>query len=240
MSTPFSGQRRFNVSDIGKKITGVNYLSKFHFEIDLNKGDVNWRNTLDLADGNDLENKLKDIFIYSENITIPSRGLNTEAYVFSNGFRFEVPTGTNYGDGNISVNIRVDEKYELYNFFINWMNLIHSKETGFFAFQNTYVTDIRIRQIHDSQPASQYNNFIENVSFNSDSKKGFVYGVDLINCYPKSVGAIQFRHDAKDFVKFNVDFSYEKINYIMPELNALSIEQSEESLQNLINAAQGQ
>lgn len=240
MSTPFSGQRRFNVSDIGKKITGVNYLSKFHFEIDLNKGNVNWRNTLDLADGNDLENKLKDIFIYSENITIPSRGLNTEAYVFSNGFRFEVPTGTNYGDGNISVNIRVDEKYELYNFFINWMNLIHSKETGFFAFQNTYVTDIRIRQIHDSQPASQYNNFIENVSFNSDSKKGFVYGVDLINCYPKSVGAIQFRHDAKDFVKFNVDFSYEKINYIMPELTALSIEQSEESLQNLINAAQGQ
>ena len=44
MSTPFSGQRRFNVSDIGKKITGVNYLSKFHFEIDLNKGNVNWRN----------------------------------------------------------------------------------------------------------------------------------------------------------------------------------------------------
>ena len=120
------------------------------------------------------------------------------------------------------------------------MNLIHSKETGFFAFQNTYVTDIRIRQIHDSQPASQYSNFIENVSFNSDSKKGFVYGVNLINCCPKSVGAIQFRHDAKDFVKFNVDFSYEKINYIMPELNALSIEQLEESLQNQINAAQGQ
>ena len=98
MSTPFSGQRRFNVSDIGKKITGVNYLSKFHFEIDLNKGDIvgdKWRATLDLAKGNDLENKLKDIFIYSENITIPSRGLNTEAYVFSNGFRFEVPTGTN-------------------------------------------------------------------------------------------------------------------------------------------------
>ena len=198
---PWSG-KTVNVTEFIKVLTGVNYLSKFHFEI------FDYDNNLIDANQN-LKNKLARIFFYSENITIPSRGLNTEAYTYANGFRFEVPTGTNYGDGNIDVSMHVDKEYQLYDFFIKWMNKIHSKETGFFSFHEKYISKIKIKQLDNT--ASMGGTLDEFLDFVKQEK--YVFGIELINCYPKAVGAISFRHDSKDMVKFNVNFSYEKIRY---------------------------
>lgn len=198
---PWSG-KTVNVTEFIKVLTGVNYLSKFHFEI------FDYDNNL-IDANNNLKNKLDNIFFYSENITIPSRGLNTEAYTYANGFRFEVPTGTNYGDGNIDVSMHVDKEYQLYDFFIKWMNTIHSKETGFFSFHEKYISKIKIKQLDNT--ASMGGTLNEFLGFVNQGK--YVFGIELINCYPKAVGAISFRHDSKDMVKFNVNFSYEKIRY---------------------------
>jgi len=200
---PWSG-KTVNVTEFIKVLTGVNYLSKFHFEI------FDYDNNLIDANQN-LKNKLARIFFYSENITIPSRGLNTEAYTYANGFRFEVPTGTNYGDGNIDVSMHVDKEYQLYDFFIKWMNKIHSKETGFFSFHEKYISKIKIKQLDNT--ASMGGTLDEFLNFVNEGKGKYVFGIELINCYPKAVGAISFRHDSKDMVKFNVNFSYEKIRY---------------------------
>lgn len=201
---PWSG-KTVNVTEFIKVLTGVNYLSKFHFEI----SDYDNVNNLIEDDSNFNTNKLNNIFFYSENITIPSRGLNTEAYTYANGFRFEVPTGTNYGDGNIDVSMHVDKEYQLYDFFIKWMNKIHSKETGFFSFHEKYISKIKIKQLDNTASmGGTLSEFLDSVKTGS-----YVFGIELINCYPKAVGAISFRHDSKDMVKFNVNFSYEKIRY---------------------------
>ena len=159
--------------------------------------------------------KVENLFFYSDNITIPSRGINTEAYVYANGFRFEVPTSTNYGDGNINVNMLVDANYDLYDFFMKWMNKIHSKDTGFFGFHNTYTTDIEIKQLESTSDSPDYlTMYGSNVGeFVNKTERIHRFRVELGNCYPKAVSAIEFRHDAKDMVKFNVNFSYEKIDY---------------------------
>lgn len=202
-------EKTFNVSEIAKKIKGVTYLSKFYFKLLDDESKLSELLTNGVNGTRNL--LLEDLYFYSDNITIPSRGLNTEAYTYANGFRFEVPTGTNYGDGNINVNMMVDVNYDLYNIFINWMDKIHSKETGFFSFHNKYTIDVRIMQLSTYESyGKDLNEFVQNV--NSDSGLE-LFKVDLVNCYPKAVSAIEFRHDAKNMVKFNVNFSYEKINY---------------------------
>lgn len=217
---------RFSVSDIIRKIKGQAYLSKFYFEIEpgrratdfltaiLNNTVGNTSSDGDILDvtviGSEIE--LRDLFFYSQGITIPSRGLNTESYVYSNGFRIEIPTSTNFGDGNINIPIISDNKYILYDFFIKWMNKIHSKETGYFTFHDDYTTNLFIKQL-DYTAADDITNNINSFHGGMTKDKTFVYGVELINCFPKAVSAIEFRHDSKERVEFNVNMSYEGINY---------------------------
>jgi len=207
---------RFSVSDIIRKIKGQAYLSKFYFEIEPGRRATKFLIAIlnstvgNTSIGSEIE--LRDLFFYSQGITIPSRGLNTESYVYSNGFRIEIPTSTNFGDGNINIPIISDNKYILYDFFIKWMNKIHSKETGYFTFHDDYTTNLFIKQL-DYTAADDITNNINSFHGGMTKDKTFVYGVELINCFPKAVSAIEFRHDSKERVEFNVNMSYEGINY---------------------------
>lgn len=210
---------RFDVTEFLRKIRGTTYLSKFYFEIEPNfVGNIEQimksSRTQNLLNANNKIN-LKDIFFYSQGITIPSRGLNTENYTYSNGFRAEMPTGSNFGDGNISIPIMSDDKYTLYDFFITWMDKIHSKETGFFAFYDDYVTNLTIKQL-DYRATSIITDSLKDFHDNLSGGTGeTVFGVQLVNCYPRAVSAIEFRHDNKERVEFNVNISYEGIEYII-------------------------
>lgn len=222
-------KNRFSISDILRKVRGVNYLSKFYFEIEGGADDFLKDLLFDsstqsqLPASNMLE--LRDLFFYSKGISIPSRGINTDTYTYSNGFKIEIPTGTNYGDGNINIPIQSDDKYTLYDFFIKWMDRIHSKETGFFRFHDDYTTNLHIKQLdykttdETTESLSKFHNEMSDV-FNSTK---FVYGIKLINCYPKAVSVIDFSHDNKEKVEFNVNMSYEGLNYLAPVDNIKSI-----------------
>lgn len=207
----------FNVSEIIKKIKGVSYLSKFYFQIEDNNINNYFSNLI--KDGQGQGSKLielQDVFFYSQGITIPSRGINTENYSYSNGFRIEIPTGTNYGDNNINIPIMSDNQYILYNFFIKWMDKIHSKETGYFSFHSDYTTNLKIKQLDYGITGKPTNNITEFQNEMQSTSGMFVYGVQLTNCYPKAISAIEFRHDSKEKVEFNVNMSYEGIIYLSP------------------------
>ncbi len=209
--------RNFNITNLRSKISGVNQLSKFYFDLP----DIRTQNFLpkgisraiQKTFGKTKDYPLRDIFFYSENITIPMRGINTDPHVYANGFKFEAPIGTNYGDGDIAITMVVDKDYYLYEFFMNWMDQIHDKATGYFSFHDQFITDIDIYQLNNVNV-----NFLENNSFENmvaDRDKGFVnYKVTLGNCFPKSVTAIEFKHDAAgERTKITVGFTYEKIDY---------------------------
>ena len=127
--TPWTNNKAFNVSQFTQRIKGVQYLSKFYFKLLDNE---NYRDLFEASP--DLKDKVENLFFYSDNITIPSRGITTEAYSYANGFRFEVPKSTNYGDGNINVNMLVDANYDLYDFFINWTHTFVRVNTLIFTF----------------------------------------------------------------------------------------------------------
>ncbi len=203
-----NSKSRFSVSDIITKLNGQAYLSKFYFEIEPGP-----ESFLDNIIGPDI--KLNESFFYSQGITIPSRGITTEMYTYSNGFKVEIPTGTNYGDGNINIPLICDNSYTLYRFFINWMDLIHSKQTGFFSFHDDYTTNLFVKQLDYTSSktfTNDINSFHDNMSVKS--KENCIYCIELTGCYPKAVSAIEFRHDSKERVEFNVNLSYEGINYI--------------------------
>lgn len=220
-----AGKARFSVSDFIRKVTPNLYLSKFYFEIlEVNKLEEEFlENSPTQKSYPDVEKlKLRDAFFYSKGITLPSRGLNTDQYQYPNGFRIETPTGTNYGDGNISIPMIADDRYAFYDFFTFWMNKIHSRETGYFGFYDDYVANIAIRQLRsttrdiasDSHDVTDsLNAFHEKMSAGAGN---WVYGVMLKNAFPKAVSAITLAHDAKEAVSFEVNFAYEGIEYIRP------------------------
>ena len=204
------------IVDMMKMISGLHQLSKFYFHIDYTRPN-NLKLLYDRYSKGDYKSDIERMFFYSENITIPNRGINTEAHTYANGFRFEAPAGTSYGDGDISISMHLDKNYIFHEFFMNWMDLIHNRNTGYFSFHNTYVADIEIYQLNafgvdvsNSRYASQvFANLIA-----TEGKNFWVYKVKLSNCYPKSVSAIEFNHSARDErSKINVGFTYEKIEY---------------------------
>lgn len=214
----------FTIQNLRNKISGVNQLSKFYFDLPKIRNESSDRSNLvkrawekTTKDTPDAAQALKNIYFYSENITIPMRGINTDPHVYANGYKFEAPIGTNYGDGDIAITMIVDKDYYLYDFFMNWMNEIHSKDTGYFSFHDQYVTDIDIYQLNNVDISFPKNTNFDNMI--ADTTKGFVnYKVSLGNCYPKSVTAIEFKHEAaNERTKITVGFTYEKIDYINPK-----------------------
>jgi len=218
------GKRRFSVSDFIRKVTPNLYLCKFYFEI-LDKNNLEdkfLKNSPTQKGYGEVEKlKLRDAFFYSKGITLPSRGLNTDQYLYPNGFRIETPTGTNYGDGNISIPMIMDDRFAFYDFFSFWMNLVHSKETGYFSFYDDYIADLEIRQLRSTTQDKEFgqdvtdslHQFHEEMSAKAGN---WVYGIKLRNAFPKAVSAITFAHDAKEAVSFEVNFAYEGIDYIRP------------------------
>ena len=217
---PWANHQQFSITDFRKKITGVNYLSKFFFDFAELRTN-NWVGPeVRISEIINEKNKeiLENLFFYSENITIPLRGINTDPHIYANGFRFEAPTGSNYGDGDINITMNVDLDFRLYQFFMDWMNLVHDKNTGYFSFHNRYTTDVSIYQLKNiDQFFPDQMNFTDMIELNP--YPGFwALKVDLKNVYPKSVSAIEFKHDAKDErTKITVNFTYEQIHYNYPE-----------------------
>ena len=208
--------RKFSITDLRNKITGLNQLSKFYFDFtEIRTGTIDSESNLqDLIkkDGK-YWNVLKNLYFYSENITIPMRGINTDPHTYANGFRFEAPTGSNYGDGDIAITMIVDLDYKIYDFFMAWMNSIHNKKTGYFSFHNRYTTDLNIYQLNNIGVEFSKNNTFESMIADR-STRFFNYQVELRNCYPKSVSAIEFKHESKDErVKITVNFTYEQVYY---------------------------
>lgn len=142
-STPFSSARKFNITDIRNQISGVSYLSKFYFRLLPTIGITSKSKIKGILE----EEKMIDIFIYANNVTVPQRAIDGENYTYSNGYRVNFPTTTSYGDGTIGINVRMDESYKFYDMFIQWMDIIHNKKTGHLSFYDDYVCDIEIFQL---------------------------------------------------------------------------------------------
>ena len=97
------GKSRFGPSSFLRKIVGVSYLCKFYFEINSKTG----TNIEDLFDNSGTQTNapgaekisLRDAFFYSQSITIPSRGITTDTYSYSNGSGWDVGVTNSTNNG---------------------------------------------------------------------------------------------------------------------------------------------
>ncbi len=203
----------FNIIDFRKKVRGVAYSSKFYFRFVGQK----------IIDYLNLENEKLDVFnnlfYYSDDqITVPSRRFDmNERFHYANGFAVQTPSQTKYGDGDISITFRLDDKYLLYDIFNEWMGKIHNDKTGFLSFYDDYTSELEIFQL-------PYDKYIQSLERSTDPLQDFieqyassdkpdVYKMRLVRCYPTSVGNIQYSHGGSQFTKVTVTFYYSGMKY---------------------------
>ena len=195
----------FNVASFRKKISGVAFASKFYFRFSDKKfiGDL-------VGSGSNEYNKFENLFFYSDdNLTLPNRSINQNSeYRYANGFRIQTASQTKYGDGNISLSFRLDDKYDILEIFNKWINKIHNPKTGYLSFYDNYTTGLEAYQLPYNIKMEGENSIEEYVADN----KG-VYKLEFIRCYPISIGNLEFSHQSKNVTKISVELYYSGIKY---------------------------
>jgi hypothetical protein len=81
-----------------------------------------------------------------------------------------------------------DSKMWIKGFFDEWLNSIQNGKTRVFDYYNRYTTDIQVATL--------------------DNASNITYAINLYECYPKSVSAIQLDYGAKDVMKLQVTMQY--------------------------------
>lgn len=128
------------------------------------------------------------VSMYCDQIQLPSSNIATQPHRTWGETR-EMPTERLYENINISVYVDGDMKVKQY--FDNWINLIQNKNMRTYNYYINYVKDIDI--------------IVQSISLNDDKD---IYGIKLVECYPKTISAIQLDYAAKDIMKLNVTFTY--------------------------------
>jgi len=125
---------------------------------------------------------------YAESVTIPGLQILTNE-VNLNGPPTTYPTRTDYRPGS-TVSFLVDDRMSQRLFFDAWMNFIVPKERGFdIRYRDDYIGKMTVFQI-------------------SEDGNSVVYGVEMFEVYPISVGLIKGNWAEQEVARMDVDFSY--------------------------------
>ena len=197
----------FNVASFRKKISGVAFASKFYFRF----SDKKFIEDL-VGSGSDEYNKFENLFFYSDdNLSLPNRSVEQNSeYRYANGFRVQTASQTKYGDGNISITFRLDEKYQILDIFNKWINKIHNPKTGFLSFYDSYTTDLEAYQLpYDVGEITSIEDYVADKA----SKENKIYKLEFIRCYPISIGNLEFSHQTNNVTKISVELNFSGIKY---------------------------
>ena len=114
---------------------------------------------------------------------------------------------------NISASFYADKFMRERSYFELWQKCALSTSSSFNTnYYDNYVSNINIFQL--GQFASR------------QERDDITYGVQLIDCFPVSIGAIEYSHDANNVQTINVDFSFRYwINYFIDRQGNLELGQ---------------
>jgi hypothetical protein len=127
----------------------------------------------------------KKALMFCDQVQLPGTNFSTAQNRTFGEFR-ETPYEKLYEHINLS--FYVDKDMQVKQLFDEWQNHIYDPKTRNFNYYDKYVTDISI-EVQDGagQPT---------------------YWVDLHECYPKSVGAVQLDYASRDVMKLSVSMAY--------------------------------
>lgn len=127
----------------------------------------------------------KKALMFCDQVQLPGTNFSTTQNRSFGEFR-ETPYEKLYEHINLS--FYVDRDMQVKELFDRWNDTIYNPVTRTFNYYNNYTTDITIEvQGVDGQPN---------------------YWVDLHECYPKSIGAVQLDYASRDVMKLSVSMAY--------------------------------
>lgn len=127
----------------------------------------------------------KKALMFCDQVQLPGTNFSTTQNRTFGEFR-ETPYEKLYEHINLS--FYVDRDMQVKELFDRWNDTIYNPVTRTFNYYNNYTTDITIEvQGLDGQPN---------------------YWVDLHECYPKSIGAVQLDYASRDVMKLSVSMAY--------------------------------
>jgi hypothetical protein len=127
----------------------------------------------------------KKALMFCDQVQLPGTNFSTAQNRTFGEFR-ETPYEKLYEHINLS--FYVDKDMQVKQLFDEWQNHIYDPKTRSFNYYDKYVTDISI-EVQDGAGKP-------------------TYWVDLHECYPKSIGAVQLDYASRDVMKLSVSMAY--------------------------------
>jgi hypothetical protein len=131
------------------------------------------------------QDSLQKVLLLCDQVQLPSVSYASNP-VRTFGELRESPYDRLYETCNLSFYVDTDMKVK--RLFDSWINSIQNPVSRNFNYYSEYITDIKI-EVQDIKDMTRYR-------------------IDLHECYPKSIGAIQLDYSSKEIMKLNVVMQY--------------------------------
>ena len=145
----------------------------------------NFANRLDTLGG--LSETLRQTSLACESISFPGRNIDTSPDTNIYGPVREIATGFSYAE--VSATFRCSKDMREKRYFESWQRLAYDTVTWTMSYYEDYIGAVQIFQL--------------------DEEDNKVYGVELVEAFPKTIGAQTLDYSATDQIhKLTVGFSY--------------------------------
>ena len=119
--------------------------------------------------------------------SIPGKNLRTVTNENVYGPTFEMAQGVTYAE-TISMNFYLSSEHFERTYFMNWMDMIYKPESYNLEYYDNYKRNIEIFQL--------------------DKNENRTAGVKLTECYPKTIGAIEYAQSSTEVGQISIEFVF--------------------------------
>lgn len=135
--------------------------------------------------------------------SIPGKNLRTTTDENVYGPTYEMAQGVTYAESISMVFYLSGDHFER-TFFMNWMDMIYSPSTYNLEYYDNYKRNIQIYQLNKSNERQA--------------------GISLLECYPKTIGAVEYAQDSSDVGRIDIEFVFKEHFHIDGQGNAKNAE----------------
>lgn len=122
-------------------------------------------------------------------VTFPGKNIRTVTNETVYGPTYEMAQGLTYAE-SVSFNFYLSAEHRERQYFLNWVDYIYKPDTYNLEYYDNYKRDIQLYQL------------------NKNDEK--IAGLKLIDCYPKTIGAIEYAQDNSEIGQINVEFAFKE------------------------------
>ena len=127
------------------------------------------------------------------NVTIPGKNLRTVTNENVYGPTYEMAQGLTYAE-SVSMNFYLGATHFERTFFMNWMDMIVKPDSYNLEYYDNYKRTIDIYQL--------------------DKNNQKTAGIRLQDCYPKTIGAIEYAQESGEVGQISVDFVFKEHTHL--------------------------